>query len=443
MKTASSVITTGYTPRPLQLELHRKVRRFNVIVTHRRAGKSYFGANHLINRALKCPYKNPQVAYVGPNYSSAKRVIWPYLKEFTKDLPGLEVNEAELRITFSRGAPHFDQCRVFVLGAESPDSLRGMYLDEVVLDEYQEWHPDVWPKVLRPTLSDRRGGAVFMGTPRGQNHFYDLYEHARTAGGEWFAALYRASETGIIPADELASARASMDESQYLQEYEVSWSSGISGAFYAKQFEALEANKQITDVPYQKGLPVITAWDLGYGDSTVVWFLQRAGRELHIIDYIESDGQPLSWYLAEARKKDYEYEEHILPHDAEAHELQTGKSRVKVFRESRLGRVRVLPKHAPKDGIDEVRRLLPRCWFDQKKCASGIKALQNYSRRWDDKEKVWKDAAKHDRHSHAADAFRYLAMGLRRDDSPPQDRFIRNPTVTTYDRFRHASRGRS
>lgn len=383
------------------------------------------------------------MAYVGPNYAQAKRVIWPYLKEFTKDLPGLEVNEAELRITFSRGAPHFDQARMFVLGAESPDSLRGMYLDEVVLDEYQEWHPDVWPKVLRPTLSDRRGGAVFMGTPRGQNHFYDLYEYARAAGGEWFAALYRASETGIIPADELASARAAMDESQYLQEYEVSWSSGISGAFYARQFEALEANKQICEVPHQKELMTTTAWDLGYGDSTVIWFMQRAGREIHLIDYIESDGQELAWYASEVKKRGYKYEEHILPHDADAHELQSGKSRVKALRGEQIGRVRVLPKHAPADGIDEVRKLLLKCWFDEKKCGPGIKHLQNFSRRWDDKEKVWKDAAKHDRHSHAADAFRYLAMGLRRDDAPVSSGILRNPTVTTYDRFRHASRGRS
>lgn len=375
-------------------------------------------------------------------------MIWPYLKDFTKDLPGLEINEAELRITFSRGAPFFDQCRIFVLGAESPDSLRGMYLDEVVCDEYQEWHPDVWTKVLRPTLSDRLGGAIFMGTPRGQNHFYDLYEYARTAGNpEWFSALYRASETGIIPQSELDSAReaaiAAGSESQYFQEYECSWSSGISGAFYAKQFEALEANKQICDVPWQKHSKVITAWDLGYGDSTVIWFLQRAGRELHLIDYLESDGQELSWYATEIRRRAYDYEEHILPHDADDHELQTGKTRRKALQGMHIGRIRVLPKTSPKDGIEEVRKILPRCWFDEKKCGPGVKHLQNYSRRWDDKEKVWKDAAKHDRHSHAADAFRYLAMGLRRDDAPSESRILRNPTITTYDRFRHASRGRS
>lgn len=408
-------IETGYEPRPLQDVIHAALRRFNVLVCHRRFGKTVLTLNEMLDRGLRNPRKNPQYAYFAPYYAQAKRVAWDYLKEYTKNIPGVVVNEAELRVDIPRPSLG-DRIRIILMGAENTNAARGMYFDGVILDEYADMDPQIWTTVVRAALSDRLGWAIFIGTPKGQNHFHDVLAAAKKAveagDKDWYWAVYKASETKIIPESELLAARATMSPEEYEQEYECSFSAALLGAYYGKEMADAEKEGRIREVPYDPAAPVDTFWDLGIDDTTVIWFMQQVGREYHAIDHIEESGRNLPWYAKELQKKRYIYRENWLPHDGKARELQTGKSRQEALRE--LGvKTRVLERHAPEDGINQVRLFLPKVWFDAKKCERGINALKNYERKWDPKNKIFQGKPFHNWASHSADAFRIAAMATR------------------------------
>ena len=254
------------------------------------------------------------------------------------------------------------------------------------------------------------GRALFLGTPKGRNALWKVWENARLHSEEWAALMYRASETGILSAEDLATARRETSEAEYEQEYECSFTAAVAGAYYGRLMEG-----RISSVPYQPGCPVTTAWDLGFSDSTAIWFAQVVGREVHVIDYYQASGVGLEHYVRVLQEKGYVYAEHLLPHDAGASELGTGTTRLETLR--RLGiRGRVLPMTKVDDGINAVRLLLPRCWFDEKRCAQGLEALRLYQREWDEKAQDFRARPLHDWTSHGADAFRYLAMGLREEE---------------------------
>lgn len=414
-------VSTGYRPRRHQEELHRSLKRFNVLVCHRRFGKTHFAVNEIIDRAFRCTQPSPQFAYIAPTYGQAKRVVWDILKEYLKDIPGVTTNESDLRIEIQRPAQR-DKIKILLLGAENPGSVRGIYLDGVVLDEFAEADPTIWSQVVRPALSDRLGWALFIGTPKGTNAFYDLYQFAKNGDPEnnvppqpdWFAATYKASDTGIVAKAELEAARATMSEPEYAQEFECSFSAALVGAYYGREMEAAEADKRITSVSYDPALPCYTAWDLGIDDTTAIWFFQKLrDQEVRVIDYLEMSGMGLDWYIKELSKKPYTYEEHFLPHDAAARELGTGKTRQEMLRTKGLGaRTRIVPKQSVEDGINAVRTMLPKCWFDAVKCARGISSLKNYERAWDAKNKIFQARPKHNWASHGADAFRTFAMAI-------------------------------
>jgi hypothetical protein len=396
-----------YSPRRQQSALHHSLKRFNVLVAHRRFGKTVFAINRLIEEAQDCKKDAPRFAYLAPYYRQAKNVAWDYLKRFTRDIPDIRHHETELRCDFPNGA------RVTLYGADFPDRLRGLYFDGIVLDEYAQMEPRIWSEVVRPALTDRLGWAVFIGTPRGRNAFWKLYNRARR-DKDWFTALHRASETGLIGKAELAAARREMSEEEYEQEFECSFEAPQTGSYYGKLMAAADQAGRIREVPWDPALPVTTAWDLGIGDSTAIWFCQQAGAEVRLIDYLESAGVGLDYYAAALRERPYVYDEHLMPHDAETNEIGTGKSRLEVL--AGLGiRARVLPRLKVDDGIQAVRALLPRCWFDADKCTRGIETLRNYRRAFDVSLGYFRPVPVHDWSSHGADAFRYLALGLRPD----------------------------
>lgn len=398
-----------YRPRPLQARLHRNLKRFNVLVAHRRFGKTVFCVNELIARAAANRLERPRYAYVAPLFTQAKDVAWEYLKRYTAPIPGASVHESELRVDLPGGG------RIRLYGADNPDRLRGLYLDGVVFDEYAQIHPRLWAEVIRPALADRQGWAIFIGTPMGRNQLHGIYEQARRET-DWHAALFRASETGVIPVAELDAARRTMSDEQYAQEFECSFDAAVSGAYYGKLMAAAEREQRIAAAPWEPKLPVHTAWDLGIGDSTAIWFCQQAGREVRLIDYYEASGVGLDHYARALGERPYVYGDHLLPHDAEVKELGTGKSRVETL--ASLGiRPRVLPAMKVEDGINAARNLLPQCWFDAGRCSRGIEALRQYRRQWDEHLYAFKARPLHDWTSHAADAFRYLAQGLRPEDA--------------------------
>jgi phage terminase large subunit len=400
-------IVIPYAPRPQFVAFHARKERFAVGVAHRRAGKTVACINDLIRGALTCRKANPRFAYLAPLFKQAKSVAWDYLKHYALPVPGTTAHESELRVDFPNGG------QVRLHGADNPDALRGIYLDGVVLDEYAQMRAVVWPEVIRPALADREGWAAFIGSPMGRNAFCALYEAAKS-DPSWFLFRLKASETGLISDSELAAARSVMNADQFAQEFECSFDAAAVGSFYANLFQQAEVEQRIAAVPWDSAAEVHTAWDLGIGDSTAIWFFQQIGLEIHVIDYHENSGVGLSHYVGELearRGRGWVFGEHILPHDAKARELTTGKTREQALRD--LGLIpRILPAEPVEDGINAVRSILPRCWFDAARCQRGIEALRQYRRDYDDRLKAFKGRPLHDWTSHAADAFRYLAMGL-------------------------------
>lgn len=422
MEGLTEVIKTGYYPRAYQEALHQALKRFNVIVCHRRFGKTIFSLNEMIDKGLRNTLKNPQYAYIAPNYGQAKRVAWEPLKEYIKHLPGVTINEAELRVDVPRGDPYNDRVRFLLLGAENPGSVRGIYLDGVILDEFAECDPIIWAQVVRPALSDRLGWAIFIGTPKGENHFYDILQVAKKSADHWFNVIYKASETGIINETELMLAKKEMSEEEFNQEFECSFTAALTGAYYGKLLEDAEKDGRVCSVPYDPACGVVTYWDLGVGDTTVIWFVQQVGRAFHVIDYYEMSGMGLDHYYEILSKKSYSYEEHVLPHDANARDLSSGRSRVQNLRDLGMTRIRVLERENIEDGINACRLLLPRTYFDSVKCARGLSALKNYQRKWDSKNKIFSDAPLHNWASNGADGFRTFGMGCRDEVRRPRNK---------------------
>jgi hypothetical protein len=207
--------------------------------------------------------------------------------------------------------------------------------------------------------------------------------------------------------------RDGMSDEMIAQEMEVSFEAPVAGSYYGKLINDAENSGRVTNVPWESRLPVHTAWDLGIGDYMSIWFYQVYGMEIRIIDFYENCGEGLAHYAKKIGEKPYVYGRHHAPHDIEVRELGTGKSRLEVGRD--LG-IRFIPgKKLPVDeGIEAVRGLLPRCWFDRDKTESGREALKQYHKEFDEDKRTYRDKPDHDWSSHAADAFRELAQSIKR-----------------------------
>lgn len=404
---AGRLVTIPYLPRPVFRPFHDRSQRWAVIVAHRRAGKTVACVNDLLRAALSTDKPDSRYAYIAPQFNQAKDIAWLYLQRYAGVVPGVNFNESELRVDLPNGS------RIRLYGADNPDRLRGIYLDGVILDEYADMRPSVWGEVIRPLLTDRQGWAVFIGTPRGKNEFWRVFSDARDDAA-WLAMNLRASQTALIAPEELDAARRQMSEDQYAQEFECSFEAAIQGAYFGKEMRRAEEDKRITRVPYDPAAEVYTAWDLGIGDSTAIWFAQTIGREVRIIDFYENSGVGIDHYVRVLKDRDYNYAEHLLPHDADASELGTGKSVREVMGEMGVRRTRVVQKLTLQEGINQARLLIPRAVFDERKCAQGMEALRQYRREYDEKVRAFKERPLHDWTSHAADAFRYLSIGLRK-----------------------------
>lgn len=392
-----------YAPRLAFQPFHARQSRWAVIVAHRRAGKTVACINDVIKRAIEDGKQDGRYAYIAPFYSQAKGVAWDYLLHFSAPIRK-QANASELWVELVTGA------RVRLFGADNAEALRGLYFDGIVADEYADWKPGVFGSVIRPALSDRKGWAVFIGTPKGHNAFWELFDRATEP--EWFRLALRASETGILDSVELADAQKSMTADQYAQEYECSFEAAIVGAIYAKELQALREASRISAVPHDPAIPVHTAWDLGVGDSTTIIFWQQHGLSVRVIDAYEASGEGLPHYAQILQSKGYTYGKHWAPHDIQVRELGSGRSRIETA--ASLGiRFEVVPQMALEDGIHAARLLLPRCWFDDRKTRDLMEALQHY--RWDLNQKTGelKPRPVHDWASHYADAFRYMAVALR------------------------------
>ena len=401
----AQTITVPFKPHFYQEEIRQAIKRFSVFVCHRRFGKTVLTLNLLIRWALQTKRHNWRAGYIAPLFRQAKEIAWDYLQHYATCVPGIKFNINELKADFPNGS------RITLLGADNPDSLRGPYWDAAVFDEYAQIRPRVFPEIIRPALVDRKGWAIFIGTPMGHNHFFDLWNDAQK-DETWAALLYKASKTNILDASELAQAKKEMSPEQYEQEFECSFEAAIVGAYYGPSMQDALDTKRITSVPYDPMLPVHTSWDLGVDDSTVIWFFQVSpGGEIRLIDYHEENGQGLDYYVRMLETKKYVYGKHLGPHDIKVREFSTGRSRIE-FAQSLGMEFTVVPNIPVVDGINAARTILPRCWFDAQKCDRGIQALKTYRKEYSERLSTFRDTALHDWSSHGADAFRVLAVGL-------------------------------
>jgi len=401
-----------YQPRAVFLPLHNRKARWSVVVAHRRAGKTVAMCVDLVLGALETALPKPQFAYLAPQRDQAKRVAWGYLKDLTKSFWSKPPNESELKITIHNG--HKGESTIYVAGADNYDALRGMYFDGAVLDEVGDMRPSAWYTVIRPALSDRIGWAIFAGTPRGKNLFWNLREEARLNPQTHLLIELPASKTNIIHADELRDAKAQMTEEAYATEYECSFDAAVPGAYYAKQIGEAYDQGRVGRHPIDQAFPVNLAADLGYTDSCSWWGWQETYDGLRVVDFYEADNQPIQHYIDWIKNRPYLVNPKgiFLPHDARAKSLQTGKSIIEQFLQQGI-RPNLVPEMSLQDGIEAARLTLPRCWFDEEACYDGIDHLRAYMREFDEKTQTFRSKPRHDQHSHAADAFRYLALAAR------------------------------
>ena len=400
-------IRIPYTPRKFQNYLHQRIRdyRWSVLVCHRRFGKTVCMINHLLMAALTAKVSNPRYAYIAPTFKQAKSIAWDYIKQFTHKIPGVKFNETELRVDLPNKA------RITLLGSENCDGLRGIYLDGCVIDEYANVNDRLFPEIIRPALSDRKGFCIFIGTPQGMNNnFYELFQHAKGAD-DWFYFKAKASETKVVDQDELTKAKEVMGENKFKQEFECDWIANIEGSIYGKTLAKMENQRQITRVPYDPSLPVNTAWDLGVSDHSAIIFFQQLGRSINIIDYHEERGQGMPHFIELVKNKEYIYKDHFAPHDIEVTDFSNGKTRREVAYQLGI-RFKVVPKLPLEDGIHATTMTLPRCWIDVDHCKKLIDALRHYHRKYLDKNRMFRSKPVHDWSSHACDALRYMSIGL-------------------------------
>lgn len=399
-------VELDYCPRKVFEDFHDRKERWSLIVAHRRCGKTVLCINDLIYKALMDDKEDGRYAYIAPYYSQAKNIAWDYLVRFSQ--PVLKkANQSELWVELINGA------RIRLYGADSPDGLRGIFLDSVVLDEYADMKPSIWGAVVRPLLTDRKGSATFIGTPKGHNAFWEMYQTAASSH-DWYVKVLRASQTGILDKEELDDAAKTMTQDQYLQEFECDFESAILGAYYGKEMRQLTDDGRIREVEYDPMFPVHTAWDLGYSDDTAIWFFQVVHGEIRCLDYHSSNGQPVAFYAGiiqnRADERGYKYGTHWLPHDARAKTLSSNRSVIEQLGDKiPLKSIKIAPNLKLQDGIQASRLALTRAWFDHK-CVDGIECLRQYQREYDEDKKVFRDKPRHDWTSHGADAFRYLSL---------------------------------
>jgi phage terminase large subunit len=378
--------------------------RFNILVWHRRAGKTVYAIKWLIKMVLSCELNAPRGAYLAPIYKQAKIIAWQYLKDFTRDIPGVSFNEAELRADFPNGA------QIRLLGAAEPDSLRGLYLDAVVMDEMAQMAPRAFTEVVRPALSDRTGSALLIGTVFGRaNLFYEYFRDADQKTN-WYRQLLTVDDTDAINPNELALLKQDMSPDEWQQEMLCDWDAAVKGSFYGKEMNDAEKAGRIGNVPHDPALPVLTSWDLGMADSTIVtcWQKLMTG-EIRAIDCIEFQNTGLPDIVHELKQRPYNYTEHVLPHDAKVRELGTGKSRVEILQS--LGIQPTIARMATvQDGINAVRTLLPRVWFDRTKCFRLVEAMKTYRSDYNDQRQVFNKTPLHSWESHFGDSVRYFAI---------------------------------
>lgn len=398
-----------------------------MVIWPRRAGKDVCMFSMLIRQALK---KVANYAYILPNFTICRRVIWNMLDNDGKRLidyyaPAEIVksrNEQLMIIRLVNGSS------IQMIGAQDADSaIVGTNFAGMIFSEFSWANPEVW-KMALPILRGNSGFAVFISTVRGKNHFYDLYNVAKESSN-WFCQYLTIDDTKHIDIKDIEEdiEQGHMSRDLAMQEYWNSWEMGVESSYYGKYLDFLRRKDQVTKVTWEPYLPVHTAWDLGYNDPTCIIFFQIANNQVRIIDSYKNNQKGLEHYAKIIKDKPYSYGKHIAPFDIGVHDLGTGVSRWKMMHDLGITFIRYSDK-APSidDGIEEVRRVMPRMWIDEDSCKDLLKSIENYKEAKDNKNNIHKGRPIHDNFSHWADALRYLCVSLPKVQSGSSPEALEN-----------------
>ncbi len=430
-------VTVPYKPRRWALPFHAHYCRWSALVMHRRGGKTTAVLNHHQRAALDDEWERARLkalepaftpaeltdllqyrryGHILPSLVQAKSVAWEPLKRIAAVIPGHRPNEAELSIKYPNG----NIVRLF--GADNPDAFRGNPFSGISYDEYSQHPPNIHGEVISKALADHLGYGIFAGTIKGKNHLYRTYEAAK-GNPAWFAlwqdvdTTLATEEGATITAirrsmqDDLEQIRQGlMTQAEFDQEWYLSPTAAIKGAYYGKELDIAMREKRITRVPYDPALKVHDVWDLGKGTKMAVGMFQRYGRSVQMIDYLqglESDGLPQ--IIKQLQDRPYIWGKHFAPHDIRATEIGSGKTRLETARA--LGwSFDIVGDLTVEDGINAGRLLFPRLWIDESRCQQFLDAIGQYRQAWDEKRGMFKDEPLHDWTSHPADMYRYAAI---------------------------------
>ena len=381
-----------------------------VAVLPRRAGKDITAFNLAIRRCLQSP---STVYMIYPTYSQGRKIIWDAIDNdgrrileyyLPKELIH-SINDQQMKIRLKNSS------LLQVLGSENADALVGTNCHAAIFSEYSLQNPKCY-QLLRPILVASDGWCLFISTPRGRNHFYTLYNIAKSSK-DWFAYKLTIEDTKHISLEKIEQEKDEglTTEALIQQEYYCSFEGTYSGAFYAKSLDQMMLQERITTLDWNPTIPVITAWDVGVRDKTSIIFAQLINQSIHIIDFYEHHGEGLEHYVKVLNKKDYIYSQHIAPHDIMVKEFGSGMTRYE--KAYQLGiNFTIAPNISIMDGIECLRSILNRVWIDKEKCKFLVSVLENYRSEYDAKYNIFKDKPLHDQYSHAADALRYFAVSL-------------------------------
>lgn len=407
----------NFTPRPYQenfFSAMNKGCKRAILVWNRRAGKDTCAWNYLIYTA----YETKGIYYyVFPTFSQGRKVLWDGMTneghKFIDFIPKpliKNVNNQEMKVRLINGS------LIQIVGSDNYDAIMGTNPTGCIFSEYSLQNPNAW-QFMRPILDANGGWAIFVFTPRGSNHAKVLYDMAQEPKNKekWYCEKLTNNETHTYTEKMLADMESEgMSPDMLQQEIYCSFTLGIMGSYYAKYIEECRNSSRIGNVPHDNHVRVCTSFDLGYGDSTVIIFFQVCGNELHIIDHYENHGKELAHYAKVLKDKPYIYDRHFAPHDIDRHELSMGLSPREVGADIGLNFV-VLPtlRMSLESGIEAARSIFPRIWIDENACKKLIVSLENYRCEYDEGRQLYKPKPVHDKHSHSADAYRYMAVAIK------------------------------
>jgi phage terminase large subunit len=429
----------GWKPRPYQVGfwqymLNKTWGARAILCHHRRAGKDHTAINWC---AVASQLRVGLYIHVFPYANQGRRIVWDgidfagnkFLDAFPKELIARKM-DLEMKLYLTNGSIYQ------VLGADDPDKLVGINCVGAIFSEYALMDPKALNLVM-PILNENGGWAVFPTTPRGKNHFYDLFTNAKK-DPKWYVSHETIETTGAVDPIVIEQERSrGVDEPLIQQEYFCSFDAGLSGAYYEKQLAMLEKQGRIVNFQHEPALEVHTAWDLGINDTTAIWFFQEARDGVRILDHLEAKDLALPWYVQQVRQKAMDntwvYGRHYGPHDVMQRDLSTGNTLYTTAASLGL-RWTVVPKIDDlRHGIEATRQCLAQCWFNKKTTGKGVEALKSYRKQWDEKNKCYRDRPLHDWSSNTADAMRTLAMGRRALDPNRKKPTLQTSTLADYD----------